>query len=140
MIDEFPSLPSVGLDKWDYEKLRLGLFKNYFLIPPFLKNITEEYGMSVKNMVKLWFWRKDLFVGRPGWHYDYYYYCYYAKMYCMLAIARHNMYSLIYSSQSCCHPHLTVEETETPAVMPKGMSYEAEMPGATPGFRNSVRC
>lgn len=61
-------------------------------------------------------------------------------MYCMLAIARLSMYSLIHSSQSYCHPHLTVEETETPVVVPKGMSYEAEMPGATPGFRNLERC
>lgn len=55
VTDEFPSLPSIGLDRGDCEKLRLGLFKNYFLIPPFLKNITEGYRMSVKNMVKLWF-------------------------------------------------------------------------------------
>lgn len=51
VIGGLPSLPPVRLGKQGCEKLGLGLSENYFILPPFLKSLTEGYRMFIRRMV-----------------------------------------------------------------------------------------
>lgn len=72
VVAGFASLAQGGLGKWGCEKLKLGSFKNNFVLPPFKKSPTEGSRVLVRRMVGCGCWGRTC--RRAGWL-IYYYYC-----------------------------------------------------------------